>query len=103
MQVDTFTIDKLSKLSKGFRKNHNTQHCLMSVLEMYKNTFDKGFGSAIFLDLSKAFDTLNHHLLIAKSGAYGFDRDSLSSMKSYLSEKNNCRSFARFNTWIAFI
>ena len=54
MQIDTFMRDKLSKLLTGFRKNHSTQHCLMSMLEMWKNTFDKGgYVSAIFMDLSK--------------------------------------------------
>ena len=42
MQIDTFMRDKLSKLLTGFRKNHSTQHCLMSMLEMWKNTLDKG-------------------------------------------------------------
>ena len=113
MQIDTFMRDKLSKLLTGFRKNHSTQHCLMSMLEMWKNTLDKGgYVSAIFMDLSKAFDTLNHNLLISKLGPYGFERDSLSFIKSYLKDRqqrlrvnNNfsCRSTARFNTRTAFI
>ena len=79
--------DKLSKLLTCCRKNHSTQHCLMFMLEMWKNTSDKGYVSAIFMDLSKAFDTLNHNLFIAKLGAYGFERDSLSFMKSYLNDR----------------
>ena len=51
---------KLSKLRTGFRKNHSTQHCLMSMVEMWKNTLHKGGDvSAIFMDFLKAFDTLN--------------------------------------------
>ena len=34
MQIDTFMRDKLLKLLTGFRKNHSTQHCLMSMLKM---------------------------------------------------------------------
>ena len=34
MQIDTFMRGKISKLLTGFRKNHSTQHCLMSMLEM---------------------------------------------------------------------
>ena len=60
----------------------------MFMLEMWKNTLDKrGYVSAIFMDLSKAFDTLNHNLLIAKLGGYGFERDSLSFMKSHINDK----------------
>ena len=63
IQIDTFMRDKLSKLLTGFRKNHSTQHCLMSMLEMRKNALDKGcYVSAIFMNLSMAFDTLNHNL-----------------------------------------
>ena len=43
---------------------------------------------AIFIDLSKAFDTLNHNLLIAKLGAYGFRNDALLYMKNYLSDRH---------------
>ena len=91
----------------------------MSMFQMWKNTLDKGgYVSAIFMNHSKAFDTLNHKLLITKFGVYGFERDSLSFMKSYIndrqqrvrvnnsfssSEKNNCRSSRRFNTWTALI
>ena len=101
MQTDTFIRVKLSKLLIGFRKNHSTQHCLMSMLEMWKNTLDKGgYVSAIFMDLSKAFDTLNHNLLIAKLGAYGFERDSLSFMKSYLNDRQQwVRVNNNFSSW----
>ena len=55
---------------------------------MWKNTLGKGgYVSAIFMDLSKAFDTLNHNLLNAKVWAYGWERDSLSLMKSYLKDR----------------
>ena len=101
MQIDTFMRDKLSKLLTGFRKNQSTRHCLMSILEMWKNTLDKGdYVSAIFMDLSKAFDTLNHNLLIAKLGAYGFERNSLSFMKSYLNDRQQrIRVNNNFNSW----
>ena len=49
IQIATFMRDKLSKLLTGFRKNHSTQHCLMSMLEMWKNTLGKeGCISAIY-------------------------------------------------------
>ena len=101
MQIGTFMRDKLSKLLTGFRKNHSTQHCLMSMLDMWKNTLDNGrYVSAIFMDLSKAFDTLKRKLLIAKLGAYGFERDSLSFMKSYLKDRQQrVRVNNNFSSW----
>ena len=41
-QIENFMEDKLSKLLTGFRKNHSTQHCLVNMLEKWKNTLDKG-------------------------------------------------------------
>ena len=74
-QIESFMEDKLSKLLTGFRKKHSTQHCLINMLEKWKNTFDKGgFVFAMFMDLSKAFDPMNHDLLITKLGAYGFQK-----------------------------
>ena len=72
-QIEDFMKDKLLNLLTGFTENHNTQHCLMSMLERWKKTLDKGgYICAIFMDLLKAFDTLNHKLLIVKLVAYGF-------------------------------
>ena len=42
---------------------------------------------AVLMDLSKAFDTLNHELLIANLHAYGFEPDVLSLIYSYLSNR----------------
>ena len=44
----------------------------------------KGFAGGILMDLSKVFDTLNHELLIAKRLAYGFGKESLMLILSYL-------------------
>ena len=100
-QIEDFMKDKLSNLLTGFRKNHNTQHCLMSMLEKWKKTLDKGgYICAIFMDLSKAFDTLNHKLLIAKLGAYGFDTKALYYIKSYLdNKKQRVRVNSNFSSW----
>ena len=47
---------------------------------------------AVFMDLSKAFDTLNHSVLIAKLEEYGFDILSLEFMKNYLTNrKQRCK------------
>ena len=48
---------------------------------------EKGFGGSVLMDLSNAFDTLNHELLIAKLSAYGFNNQSLKLIQSYLTNR----------------
>ena len=71
------------------------------MLEIWKKVLDKGgYICAIFMDLSKAFDTLNHNLLIAKLGADGFETDALRYMKSYLTNrKQRVRVNKTFSEW----
>ena len=75
----------LSKYQCGFRKGFNSQHCLATMLEKWRETIDKGdcFG-ALLTDLSKAFDCILHDLLIAKLHAYGVEMKSLRFLYSYL-------------------
>ena len=55
---------------------------------------------AIFMDLSKAFGTMNHKLLIAKLGAYGFDEKALYYIKSYVdNRKQRIRVNSSFSSW----
>ena len=84
-QISTYFEPYFSSFLTGFRKNHNTQHSLLKMLELWKEALDKGKSvGAIFMDLSKAFDTLNHDLLIAKLEAYGFFKNSLNYIQTYL-------------------
>ena len=52
------------------------------------------------MDLSKAFDTLNHELLIAKLSAYGFDKSALTIIRDYLTNRwQRTRINTSFSTW----
>ena len=87
-QINTYMEDKLSKYMTGIRKSHGTQHLLVTLLEKWKKAVDNGeYVSVLFLDLSKAFDTINHDLLLAKLKAYGFSPNVLKLMHSYLNNR----------------
>ena len=52
------------------------------------------------MDLSKAFDSLNHELLLAKLKAYGLDSNSVTFMKSYLTNRlQRCKINNSFSEW----
>ena len=74
----------------GFRKGYNTFYCLILMIEKFRKARDKGhkFG-ALLTDLSKAFDCLNHELLIAKLAAYGFDKKALHIIFNYLNDRRH--------------
>ena len=85
----------------GYRKEFNSQHALISLIERWRISLDnKGYGGAVLMDLSKAFDTLNHDLLIAKLHAYGFDIKTLKLLHSYLTKRwQRTKVNSSFSTW----
>ena len=69
----------------GFRKMHSTEHAVMEVADRILTELDKGNTPlAIFLDLSKAFDTLNYEILLNKLQYYVIKDKELAWFKSYL-------------------
>ena len=78
----------LSPYLFGYRKNHSTEQCLIIMIEAWKKALDSRHAAgAVLTDLSKAFDCLNHKLLIAKLNAYGFHKDALKFIYSYLVDR----------------
>ena len=100
-QVDTYMSDYQSQYLCGFRKGYNTQSCLIIMLEKWRKPLDNRYiAGGLLTDLSKAFDCLNHELLIAKLEAYGFEHSALNFVYSYLSNrKHRTKVNNVFSTW----
>ena len=91
----------LSSLLCGFREGYSTQHALLRLIETCNKSIDSGgIAGVVLKDLLKAFDCLDHELLIAKLNAYGFNRSASLFVRSYLdSRKQMVRLNGSFNMW----
>ena len=78
----------LYKYQYGFRRGHSTNHALIEITEKIRKALDsKKFACGIFVDLQKAFDTVNHDILLKKLEHYGIRDTSNSWFKSYLDNR----------------
>ena len=80
----------------GFRKNHSTSHAInYSVDHILKEIESKNHVIAIFIDLSKAFDTIDHQKLLAKLENYGIRGVCYNLLKSYLTNRMQITNFQK--------
>ena len=90
-------IDKNSILNEkqfGFRTNHSTYMAIIELVDKVVSAVERSESTlGIFLDLSKAFDTIDHDILLYKLEYYGFRGIVLDWFKSYL---NNRKQFVRY-------
>ncbi len=84
-----FQIKKLFYNSQyGFRTEHSTEYAALEVIDRIIVEMDKNdIPINIYLDLSKAFDTLNHNILIDKLSYYGINGKALQLLQNYLTDR----------------
>ena len=86
-----FTENKLFfEHQYGFRKSHSTEHAVLELIDKLILGIDNGNTPiTVFIDLSKAFDTLNHQILLCKLKYYGAHKKTLAWFDSYLSNRKH--------------
>ena len=83
----------------GFRSSFSTNHALISMTEKIKSYLDtQNYACGIFIDLEKAFDTVNHSILCDKLNYYGFRGGTNNLIKSYLHQRKQFVSINGFNS-----
>ena len=78
----------LCAAQSGFRDKHSTTTALLKVTDDWLSAIDRGlYTGAIFIDLKKAFDTVDHFIMLQKLKQMGFSDACITWFKSYLTKR----------------
>ena len=82
-------FDQIYTRQFGFRKAHSTVNTLINIVERIRKSLDKGeFACGVFVDLQKAFETVDHEILLSKLDHYGIRGIANDWFRSYLSNRS---------------
>ena len=89
-------------LQFGFRQKYSTTHALINLTDKIRHEIDKGnYAWGIFVDFQKAFDTVDHHILLKKLEYYGVRGISNKWVASYLSNRKQFVSINGYKSNLA--
>ena len=78
----------------GFQNLHSTDHAILQLMNQLTDAFSQEkYNLGIFTDLSNAFDTVNHNILLEKLKAYGIQSENPKWFRSYLSNRKQFISY----------
>ena len=87
------------ELQFGFRQKHSTNHALLSMTQEIRESIDKGsLAIGVFVDFQKAFDTVNHEILLRKMSHYGVRGVTNNWFQSYLTNRKQFVTIDGFNS-----
>ena len=87
-----------------FRQQHSTSHALINITENIRKALDDGnVGCGVFVDLQRAFNTVDHQMLLPKLNHYGIFGVSNDWFTSYLSNRNHYVSINGFYSGLTTI
>ena len=105
-QLQRFSNKFLSPLLCGFRKGYSTQYALINLLQKWQKCLDAcdGIVGTLLMDLSKAYDCVNHDLIIVKLEGYGVGENSLKLIQNYPSQRQQrVKVGSSFSEWLEII
>ena len=94
----------LYKKQFGFQTSHSTEHAILLLVNQLYQSFDESkFTLGIFIDLNKAFDTVEHKILTKKLELYGIKDCNLRWFESYLSNRRQFITYGDKQTHVETI
>ena len=83
----------------GFQQGHSTEHAILQLFDQINDNLEKNyFTLGVFIDLSKAFDTVDHQILISKLKNYGIEGNNLNWFKNYLQNRKQYLILNKYET-----
>ena len=87
----------LHKTQSGFRAQHSCETALVNMIDLWLNAIDNGkMIGVVLVDFKKAFDLVDHQILINKLEIYGIKDQALSWFKTYLTNRKHFVSLLKF-------